>query len=194
MARTSDISSLPPDLPVPTDDGRAAHLRGMFVPSLSLPATTGERIDLSAVPGRAVVFAYPRTGRPNAPPLVPDWDLIPGARGCTPHTCSFRDLAADFAALDARVFGLSTQDTEYQQELAERLHLTFPILSDAGLALTNALRLPTLTVAGIVLIARLAWIQRDGVIESVAYPVFPPDKNAAEMLDRLRALRAAEGR
>jgi peroxiredoxin (alkyl hydroperoxide reductase subunit C) len=194
MARTSDISSLPPDLPVPTDDGHAAHLRGMFVPSLSLPATTGERIDLSTVPGRAVVFAYPRTGRPNAPPLVPDWDLIPGARGCTPHTCSFRDLAADFAALDARVFGLSTQDTEYQQELAERLHLTFPILSDAGLALTNALRLPTLTVAGIVLIARLAWIQRDGVIESVAYPVFPPDKNAAEMLDRLRALRAAEGR
>jgi len=194
MARTSDIYSLPPDLPVPTDDGRAAHLTGTRLPSLSLGATTGERIDLSVIPGRAVVFAYPRTGRPNEPPLVPDWDLIPGARGCTPHTCSFRDLAADFAALDARVFGLSTQDTEYQRELAERLHLPFPILSDADLLLTQALRLPTLTVAGQVLIARLAWIQRDGVIENVAYPVFPPDKNGPEMLERLRAIRAGEGR
>ncbi len=194
MARTSDIYSLPPDLPVPTDDGRAAHLPGTPLPSLALPATTGEHIDLSALPGRAVVFAYPRTGQPDGPPLVPDWDLIPGARGCTPHTCGFRDLAAEFAELDARVFGLSTQDTEYQRELAERLHLPFPVLSDADLALTRALRLPTLTVAGHVLIARLAWIQRDGIIENVAYPVFPPDRNAADMLDRLRAIRSADTR
>jgi peroxiredoxin (alkyl hydroperoxide reductase subunit C) len=124
---------------------------------------------------------------------VPDWDLIPGARGCTPHTCSFRDLSADFAALDTRIFGLSTQDPEYQRELAERLHLPFPVLSDAGLALTNALRLPTLTVAGHVLIARLAWIQRDGAIEQVTYPVFPPDRNGPEMLERVRAIRSAEG-
>src|SRR6478736_10036786 len=155
MARTDDVYTLPADLPVPEDDGRAAHLPHTSLPSLALVATTGERIDLSAVPGLAVVFAYPRTGRPNEPPLVPDWDLIPGARGCTPHTCSFRDLSADFGALDTRIFGLSTQDPEYQRELAERLHLPFPVLSDTGLALTSALRLPTLTVAGQVLISRL---------------------------------------
>jgi peroxiredoxin len=193
MARTDDVYTLPPDLPVPEDDGRATHLPGTRVPSLALVATTGEHVDLSAVRGLAVVFAYPRTGRPNDPPLVPDWDLIPGARGCTPQTCSFRDLAADFAALDTRVFGLSTQDPEYQRELAERLHLPFPVLSDAKLALTTAVRLPTLTVAGQVLIARLAWIQRDGVIEQVAYPVFPPDRNGEEMLERVRGIRSAEG-
>ena len=192
MARTSDIHSLPPNLPVPQDDGRAAHLPGTSLPSLSLVATTGDRIDLARVRGLAVVFAYPRTGQPNALPLVPDWDLIPGARGCTPHTCSFRDLAADFEALDTRIFGLSTQEPDYQRELAERLHLSFPVLSDAELALTNALRLPTLTVAGQVLIARLAWIQRDGVIEQVVYPVFPPDRNGVDMLERVRAIRSAE--
>jgi peroxiredoxin len=189
MYQPRDLHSLPPNLPVPQDDGRAAHLPGTRLPSLALQATTGERIDLSAIAGRAVVFAYPRTGQPNAPPLVPDWDLIPGARGCTPHTCAFRDLSAEFAALDCRVFGLSTQDPAYQLELAERLHLPFPVLSDAELALTNALRLPTLTVAGLVLIARLAWIQLDGVIEEVAYPVFPPDQNAADMLERVLARR-----
>ena len=184
----SDPYSLPPDLPVPVDDGRAAHLPGMRVPQIALHATTGEQIDLSAIDGLAVVFAFPRTGRPNAAPLVPDWDLIPGARGCTPQTCAFRDLTADFGALDCRVFGLSTQDPEYQRELAERLHLPFPVLSDAELALTRALRLPTITVAGHVLIARLAWIQRDGAIEDVAYPVFPPDRNAADMLERVGRL------
>ena len=184
---SNDPYALPADLPVPIDDGRAAHLRGMQVPSIALTATNGEHIDLSTIGGLAVVFAFPRTGRPNVAPLVPDWDLIPGARGCTPHTCSFRDLAHDFAALETQVFGLSTQDPEYQRELAERLHLPFPVLSDAELNLTRVLRLPTLTVAGHVLIARLAWIQRDGVIVDVAYPVFPPDRNAAEMLDRVRA-------
>jgi peroxiredoxin len=188
MAYTrNDLHTLPANLPVPIDDGRAAHLPGTALPALSLLATTGERIDLSRIAGRAVVFAFPRTGQPNAPPLVPDWDLIPGARGCTPQTCSFRDLARDFAELDCRVFGLSTQDAPYQRELAERLHLPFPVLSDADLALTRALRLPTLTVAGQVLIARLAWIQLDGVIEEVVYPVFPPDRNGAEMLERVRA-------
>ncbi len=163
-------------------------MRGATVPSVALTATTGGRIDLSAVGGLAVVFAFPRTGRPNAAPLVPDWDLIPGARGCTPQTCAFRDLAADFGALDCRVFGLSTQEPEYQREMAERLHLPFPVMSDAELTLTGALRLPTLSVAGHVLIARLAWIQRDGVIEDVAYPVFPPDRNAADMLERVSVL------
>ena len=186
----SDPYSLPPDLPVPVDDGRAAHLQGTRVPRIALQATNGEQIDLSAIDGLAVVFAFPRTGRPNAAPLVPDRDLIPGARGCTPQTCAFRDLAADFGALDCRVFGLSTQDPEYQREMAERLHLPFPVLSDAELALTHALRLPTITVAGHVLIARLAWIQRQGVIEDVAYPVFPPDRNAADMLERVGRLRS----
>ncbi|HEX6049146.1 MAG TPA: peroxiredoxin [Gemmatimonadaceae bacterium] len=188
-----DLYSLPPDLPVPVDDGRAAHLTGTRLPPLALPATTGERIDLSAVAGLAVVFAFPRTGRPAAAPLVPDWDVIPGARGCTPQTCSFRDLAADFAAFGARVFGLSAQDTEYQREMAERLHLPFPVLSDAELTFSRALRLPTLTVAGHTLIARLAWIQRDGAIVNVAYPVFPPDRNAADMLERVRALSGRDG-
>jgi peroxiredoxin len=186
---TRNIYSLPSDLPVPIDDGRAAHLAGARLPSIALEATTGDAIDLSTIAGRAVVFAYPRTGQPNAAPLVPDWDLIPGARGCTPQTCSYRDLASEFAELDCRVFGLSTQEPSYQRELSDRLHLPFPVLSDAALALTNALRLPTLTVAGHVLIARMSWIQRDGLIEEVVYPVFPPDENAADMLERVRGLR-----
>jgi peroxiredoxin len=169
------------------DDGGAAHLTGTKVPSLALRSTLGAVVDLSAVDGLAVVFAYPRSGRPGQPPLVPDWDLIPGARGCTPQTCGFRDLAMGFGRLGARVFGLSSQETEYQRELAERLHVPFPILSDSDLRLTRALNLPTLTVAGHVLLARLAWVQRDGVIEQVFYPVFPPDENAAAVLEWLLA-------
>jgi len=155
------------------------------VPSLPLQGTTGERIDLSTIPGRAVVFAYPRTGQPGQPPLVQDWDLIPGARGCTPETCAFRDLAGDFGKLGIKVFGLSTQEPAYQRELAERLHLPFPVLSDASRTLTDALRLPTLTVGGLVLLARLSWLQRDGRIERVWYPVFPPDRHASEVLASL---------
>jgi len=184
---THDVYTLPPDLPVPPDDGRAAHLVGSVVPSVPLPATTGQRVDLSTVPGRAVVFAYPRTGRPGVAPLTLDWDLVPGARGCTPQTCAYRDLAADFAALGCRVFGLSTQEPAYQRELADRLQLPFPVLSDAGLALAEALRLPTLEIAGHTLLARLSWVQRDGLIEQVLYPVFPPDENAANVLRWLRA-------
>jgi peroxiredoxin len=184
---TRDLTSIPEGLPVPVDDGRARHLTGLAVPSLPLLATTGERIDLSTIPGRAVVFAYPRTGQPGQPPLVPDWDLIPGARGCTPETCAFRDLAADFGKLGIRIFGLSTQEPAYQHELAERLHLPFPVLSDSARALTEALRLPTLTIGGLVLLARLSWLQRDGRIERVWYPVFPPDRHASEVLASLTA-------
>ena len=182
---TRDLTGIPEGLPVPVDDGRARHLTGLAVPSLPLQGTTGERIDLSTIPGRAVVFAYPRTGQPGQPPLVPDWDLIPGARGCTPETCAFRDLAADFGELGIKVFGLSTQEPAYQRELAERLHLPFPVLSDASRTLTDALRLPTLTVGGLVLLARLSWLQRDGRIERVWYPVFPPDRHASEVLASL---------
>jgi peroxiredoxin len=183
---TKDLTDLPPDLPVPVDDGAAAHLAGTRIPSVPLPATDGSTVDLAAVPGLAVVFAYPRTGRPNDPPLVPDWDMIPGARGCTPHTSGFRDLHAEFTALGARVFGLSTQDTEYQQEMVERVGVPFPVLSDAGLALTRALRLPTMDVGGLTLLRRIAWIAREGAIERVFYPVFPPDRNAADVLAALR--------
>ena len=182
---TRDLTCIPEGLPVPVDDGRARHLTGLAVPSTPLLGTTGERIDLSTIPGRAVVFAYPRTGQPGQPPLVPDWDLIPGARGCTPETCAFRDLAADYGKLGIKVFGLSTQEPAYQRELAERLHLAFPVLSDASRTLTAALRLPTLTAGGLVLLARLSWLQRDGRIERVWYPVFPPDRHASEVLAAL---------
>lgn len=185
MSDSRDIYALPPDLPRPVDDGRARHLARTMLPSIPLEATTGERIDLSTIPGRAVVFAYPRTGQPGQPPLIPDWDLIPGARGCTPETCAFRDLAKDFGVLGVRVFGLSTQEPTYQRELAERLHLPFPVLSDADRALAEALRLPTLTIGGHVLLARLSWLQSDGRIERVWYPVFPPDRHASEVLASL---------
>jgi peroxiredoxin len=180
--RSDNLHALPEILPAPVDDGGAAHLVGVRLPSVRLPGTDGGETDLAAMPGRVVVFAYPRTGRPDQPPLVPDWNLIPGARGCTPQTCAFRDLAAEFAAAGCRILGLSTQDTEYQREMVERLHVPFPVLSDAALALSRALRLPTVEIGGLTLLRRLTWIARDGVIEKVFYPVFPPDRNAADVL------------
>ena len=169
-------------IPAPVDDGAARHLQGAKVPDIALPATDGSQISLARLTGRVVVFAYPRTGEPGKPALVDDWDMIPGARGCTPQTCAFRDLhKVLIEAGAARVFGLSTQDTAYQLEAAKRLHLPFPLLSDAKLELTRALRLPTMQVAGLTLIKRLALIIDDGSITKVFYPVFPPDKNAAEV-------------
>jgi peroxiredoxin len=176
------LHSLPPDLPAPVEDGACNHLPGMCLPSVALPGTDGSSVDLSALPGLVVVFAYPRTGRPNEESLVPNWDDIPGARGCTPQTCTFRDLHAEFARLGCRVFGLSTQDTAYQQEMVQRLHVPFPVLSDARLELTNALRLPTFEVAGYILLKRLAWVAKDAVIVKVFYPVFPSDRNAGDVL------------
>jgi peroxiredoxin len=187
MMDERSLTTLPPDLPVPVDDGAAAHLTGAKLPHVALRATDGTLVDLAALPGTVVVFAYPRTGRPGEPSLVEDWDAIPGARGCTPHTSGFRDLHAEFAALGARVFGLSTQDPAYQREMVQRVHVPFPVLSDAGLELTQALRLPTFEVAGQTLLKRIAWIARDGTIARVFYPVFPPDRNAAEVLAALQA-------
>ena len=183
---------LPANLPAPVDDGAADHLRKSRVPDVPLPATDGRVISLAAVDGsRVVVYAYPRTGRPGESPLVDDWDLIPGARGCTPETCGFRDHHAELRAARAGVFGLSTQETAYQQELVTRLHLPFAILSDADLRLTRAWRLPTLEVAGQTLLRRLTMVIRDGRVEHLWYPVFPPDRHAEEVLGWLRANPAA---
>jgi peroxiredoxin len=177
MSRSDDLYSLPADLPVPADDGACDHLVGMAVPSIALPSTSGEPVNLAQLPGRTVVYAYPRTGRPDQDP-PPGWDTIPGARGCTPESCSFRDHHQELRSLGARVFGLSTQDTAYQQEVAARLHLPFDLLSDADLALTGALRLPTFVVEAMTLLKRLTLVINDGRIEHVWYPVFPPDTHA----------------
>ena len=181
-----DPTGLPADLPVPEDDGAADHLPGAEVPSVPLPATGGGTVDLAerSRAGTVVVFAYPRTGRPGVDPPS-GWDEIPGARGCTPEACSFRDLAADFAAAGAEVFGLSTQDPAYQSEAAGRLGLPYSLLSDADLALASALGLPTFEVEGTTLLRRLTMVLRAGRVDRVLYPVFPPDRAA---LDALAAL------
>jgi peroxiredoxin len=177
-------------IPAPADDGAAAQLVGMTIPPVSLVATDDTSVTLSALWGRTVVFAYPRTGEPGKIALVDDWDMIPGARGCTPQTCAFRDLFAELKAAGAmHVFGLSTQSNEYQTEMASRLHLPFPVLSDEKLTLTRALDLPTMQVAGLTLIKRLALIVDDARITHVFYPVFPPDRNAADVLAWLRQNR-----
>ena len=183
-----DQNALPADLPVPEDDGAADHLPGSEVPAVPLPATGGGTVDLAerSRAGTVVVFAYPRTGRPGVDPPA-GWDEIPGARGCTPEACSFRDLATDFADAGAEVFGLSTQDPDYQAEAAERLGLPYSLLSDADLALTGAMRLPTFEVDGTTLLRRLTMVLRAGRVDQVLYPVFPPDRAA---LDALAALRS----
>lgn len=180
-------TDLPADLPVPVDDGAADHLQGAPVPPIELRATDGRTVRLDTVTGRTVVYAYPRTGEPGKPSLVEDWDQIPGARGCTPESCGFRDHHADLQAAGAAVYGLSTQDTPYQQEAATRLGLPFAILSDEQLELTTALRLPTFEAAGHTLLKRLTLLLNDGVIERVWYPVFPPDTHAEAVLAWLRA-------
>lgn len=175
------------DIPAPEDDNAAAHLTGMNLPSIPLPATDGSSVDLATLKGRAVIYAYPMTGRPDVP--LPDgWDILPGARGCTPQSCAFRDHFAELKNLGAdHLFGLSVQSTDYQREAAERLHLPFLILSDENRALTEALGLPTLESSGMILTKRLTMIIQDGVIEYVFYPVFPPDRNAGDVIDWLKS-------
>ncbi|MGD9839022.1 MAG: peroxiredoxin [Afipia sp.] len=175
-------------IPAPTDDGAAKHLTGMKLPPVALQATDGSSVTLSSLPGRVVLFAYPRTGEPGKIGLVDDWDMIPGARGCTPQTCAFRDLFKDLKDAGAQhVFGLSTQDTAYQRAMVDRLHVPFPVLSDSDLALTRALDLPSMDVAGLTLIKRLALIIDGATITHVFYPVFPPDRNAGDVLAWLQA-------
>jgi peroxiredoxin len=180
---------LPPDLPRPVDDGACSHLVGMAMPNITLPSTADRDVDLGALTARrTVIYCYPRTGRPGEQ-MPEGWDEIPGARGCTPQSCSFRDHHRELADLGAGVFGLSTQSSPEQREVVERLHLPFELLSDAELRFSRALQLPTFKAGGLTLIKRLTLIIRDGVIENVFYPVFPPDASASDVLDWLRSQR-----
>ena len=180
-------------IPKPIDDGAASHLVGTQMPSVPLGATDGATIDLSLVPGLLVVYAYPRTGIPGVD-NPPGWDLIPGARGCTPQSCAFRDHFLELKSLGvSQVFGLSVQDSAYQREAAARLHLPFPILSDESLRLAKALRLPTFQTSGMTLLKRLTLVIRDGKIEHVFYPVFPPDRNAEDVIAWLVAKNSPPG-
>jgi peroxiredoxin len=174
---------LPDGLPEPEDDGAADHLPGTTVPSVTLSATDGTAFDLSEFAGRTVVYCYPKMGRPDEDVIPDGWAEIPGARGCTPEACSFRDHHQELQERGvAEVFGLSVQSSEYQREAQDRLALPFELLSDAALDLTNSLRLPTFEVAGERFLKRLTLVLSDGQIEHVFYPVFPPDEHADEVI------------
>lgn len=173
---------LPPNLPPPVDDGAADHLVGMRLLRIPLVSTAGDRVDLSKrSASRTVIYCYPMTGVPGKP-LPEGWDMIPGARGCTPQACSFRDHHRELAARHAEVFGLSTQTTQYQREMVRRLHLPFEVLSDAEFRFCDALRLPTFEVDGMRLLKRLTLIICGGRIEHVFYPVFPPNESADQVI------------
>ena len=185
-SRTDNAGELLKNLPVPEDDGAADGLEGSELPPVALTSTAGGSVDLSALPGTTVVYCYPMTGGSDGD--VPDgWDDIPGARGCTPQSCAFRDHHAELSGLGARVFGLSTQGTDYQREAARRLRLPYELLSDAGLAFVRGVGLPTFEVEGTVLTKRLTMILKEGRIEKAFYPVFPPDRNAEEVIGWLSA-------
>jgi peroxiredoxin len=183
----SDYLALPADLPIPEDDGAADHLPGTRMPELELTATDDRAINLASLRGTTVIYLYPRTGVPDVP-LPEGWDLIPGARGCTPESCGFRDHFAELQAAGAStVFGLSSQTSEYQREAVERLHLPFAMLSDPDFEFASGLRLPTFEASGMRLYQRLTLIVSNAVIEHVFYPVFPPDTHAAAVVDWLSA-------
>ena len=187
---SSQLTDLPSSLPVPEDDGACNHLPGRTLPSLSLPSTAGRMVDLAGFTGPTVIFFYPRNAQPQEV-ITAEWNAIPGARGCTPHSSGFRDLHQEFAGLGVQIFGASTQDTGYQKELVDRTHLPFEILSDAEFKLINALQLPTFNYHGMRLVKRMAWFIEGGKIAKVFYPVFPPDKNAEEVLTWLKTRATA---
>ncbi len=178
------FDELPGDLPIPVDDGAAEHLIGSAVPPLPLPATSGHDVALHELPGRTVLFVYPRTGTPGDP-LPAGWDAIPGARGCTPQACGIRDSHPEFVTLDARVFGLSTQSAADQLEASQRLHLPYALLSDSELAMTRAWELPSFSVDGLTLTRRITIFLLDGIVDGLIYPVFPPDRSARSALEWL---------
>ncbi len=183
----TDINKLPENLPVPEDDGGSSHLIGAKIASIELRSTNGLKVDLGSIKGKGVIYCYPMTGRPDVP--LPDgWDEIPGARGCTPQSCSYRDHYKEFQELGTEVYGLSTQTTDYQKEMVDRLSLPFDVLSDSQMELTQALNLPTFVVNGMVLLKRLTMIVEDSVIKSVHYPVFPSDSDPDWVLDSLEKM------
>jgi len=186
---TKNLLVLPDNLPVPEDDGACVHLEGMNMPAMALASTSGSRVNLGLEDGILVVYFYPMTGRPDAPPMV-GWNEIPGARGCTPQSCSFRDHHSDFLDLGAKVYGVSSQSPEDQKEAVQRLHLPFELLSDSQFELASALRLPTFEYNALRLIKRLTLIIENGAIRKVFYPVFPPNENAANVLAWLQQNKA----
>jgi peroxiredoxin len=180
-----DYASTPENLPVPQDDGAANHLQGSRLPTVALASTQGGRVDVSALNGYAVVYCYPMTGVPGVA-LPEGWDQIPGARGCTPQNIAYKDHYEQLHELGVQVFGLSTQDTSYQKEMSERLHLPFAVLSDADMAFTKAMRLPTFQTAGMHLLKRLTLITKDAQVVAVKYPIFPSNSDAEWALDWLK--------
>ncbi|KAK4627109.1 hypothetical protein CLAFUW4_05113 [Fulvia fulva] len=175
-------TTFPTDIPAPTDDGACNHLPGLKLPSIPLPSTAGNTVDISTLAGLTVLFCYPRTGGPNET-ITEEWNQIPGARGCTPQACSFRDASKEFLTLGvSHIFGASTQGTAYQREVKERMHLPYQLLSDEKLELAQALNLPTFEWQGSKLIKRLTMAIEDGEVIKVFYPVFPPDQSANEVL------------
>jgi peroxiredoxin len=177
----SDVYALPPGLPVPEDDGACDHLVGLSLPDLSLDSSHG----LTNLRDVDVLYVYPRAGRPGRA-MLRGWDAIPGARGCTPQSCAFRDHHGELAALRVRVAGLSAQDLDDQLEFAARNAMPFPVIADPELRLAAALGLPTFQVEGLTLYKRVTVVARAGAIAKVFYPVFPPDENAAEVVAWLR--------
>lgn len=181
-----DLNKIPDDLPIPSDDGACDHLLGALIPPIKLQSTHNRILKLDeATTKPTVLFFYPRTGEPLKP-APPDWDLIPGARGCTPQSCGFRDLHNEFKKLGFQVFGVSSQDSDYQIEFAKRNHIPFEILSDSNFELTTLLNLPTFVYNQMKLIKRMAWVVSQGRIQKVFYPVFPPNENAFTVLNWLR--------
>lgn len=186
ISSISDLYALPDNLPVPKDDGGCDHLYGLKLPEVKLVSTNGDIIDLSKLDVLVVIYCYPRSGKPGT--ALPDgWDDIPGARGCTPQACTFRDLNVEFNECGAQLFGVSTQTTEDQHEFATRLHLPFTLLSDDNLFFTKALNLPTHQVHGMTLIKRLTLVVDKGIIKKVFYPIFPPTLNAQEALKFIKS-------
>ena len=185
MTIPSNYNELPVNLPVPVDDGATRHLKGLRLPSFNLEATNGKIINLGEIHTRLVIYCYPMTGQPNVA-LPEGWDQIPGARGCTPQSCSYRDHYQELCDLGTEVFGLSVQTTQYQKEMADRLHLPFPIVSDERYEFQKALNMPTFKVAGMTLLKRVTLIANHGVIEAVHYPIFPSDSDAPWVIRYLK--------
>jgi peroxiredoxin len=181
----TNVYEIPPNLPIPPDDGSTDHLRGLRLPNVSLMATSGKIVHLGEIKGRLVLYCYPMTGQPNVA-LPEGWDQIPGARGCTPQSCSFRDHYQELQALGAEVLGLSVQNTEYQKEMVDRLHLPFPVVSDSDYRFQRALNMPTVVASGMTLLKRVTLIAANGVIEAVHYPIFPSDSDPIWVIDYLK--------